>query len=49
MTFSYFTSSWLKYKIKKGATAQEVFIVCNKEFQQQLKEKIDLIINKFWC
>ena len=43
MSFSYFTNSGLKLKIKKWATAQEVFIVCKQEDKnivlQLLKEK----------
>ena len=46
MSFSYFTESWLKYNLKKWGTAQELFIVCNKENKEKVKEKILEILNK---
>ena len=44
ISFSYFTNSWLKYKIKKGSTAQELFVVCNEKDKQIVKEKISKFI-----
>ncbi len=38
MSFSYFTNSGLKLKIKKWATAQEVFLVCKREDKEKLLE-----------
>ena len=46
ISFSYFTKSWLKYKIKKGSTAQELFIVCNEKDKEKIKEKITYNILK---
>ena len=40
ITFSYFTESGLKYNLKKGATAQELFVICKKEDKERVKEKI---------
>lgn len=40
ISFSYFTISWMKLNLKKGSTAQEVFIVCNKDYQEIVKEKV---------
>ncbi len=36
ISFSYFTQSWLKLKIKKWATAQELFLVCKEEDKQKV-------------
>ncbi len=44
ISFSYFTKSWLKYKLKKWATAQELFIVCSLENKEIVKNKIQQII-----
>ena len=44
VSFSYFTNSGLKYKIKKGSTAQELFIVCNKKDKESIYKKISEII-----
>ncbi len=43
ITFSYFTDSGLKYIIKKWSTAQEIFIICDKNSKEQVKEKIQNI------
>lgn len=40
ISFSYFTSSWIKLNLKKGSTAQELFIVCITENKEIVKEKI---------
>lgn len=40
ISFAYFTISWLKLNLKKGSTAQEVFIVCHKKYKETVKEKI---------
>lgn len=40
VSFSYFTNSWLKLKIKKWATAQEIFIVCKNEDKERLLDKL---------
>jgi len=40
ISFSYFTISWMKINLKKGSTAQEVFIVCNKWNKEIVKEQI---------
>lgn len=40
ISFSYFTISWLKLNLKKGSTAQELFIVCNEKDKEIIKEKI---------
>jgi len=45
ITFSYFTESGLKYNLKKWATAQEVFVVCKKENREEVKKKIESVIN----
>ena len=47
VSFSYFTNSWLKLKIKKWATAQEVFVVCNENDKNILKNKILKTIGEF--
>jgi len=41
---SYETESWIKCIMSKGATAQELFVICNDE------NKLDLMIflRKFW-
>lgn len=39
-TFSYFTPTWLKYNMKKGATAQEVFITCDEQYKNIVKKSI---------
>ena len=45
VSFSYYTKSWLKYKIKKWATAQELFIVCENNKKKIVKDKIESIKN----
>jgi len=40
ISFSYFTSSWLKFNLKKGSTVQELFVVCNEKDKNIVKEKI---------
>ncbi len=40
VSFSYFTISGLKLNLKKGSTAQEVFIVCNENYKEDIKEKV---------
>lgn len=44
ISFSYFTISWLKLNLKKGSTAQELFIICNEKDKEIIKEKILKII-----
>ncbi|MEF2175202.1 MAG: DUF2103 domain-containing protein [Candidatus Absconditabacteria bacterium] len=44
ITFSYFTESGLKYMMKKGGTAQEVFIICNEENKQILFLEVEDIL-----
>jgi hypothetical protein len=40
ISFSYTTHAWLKLHMKKGWTAQEIFIVCKKEHTQILIKKL---------
>lgn len=40
VSFSYFTISGMKLNLKKGSTVQEVFIVCNEDYKDIVKEKI---------
>jgi len=40
ISFSYFTNSGLKLKVKKGATAQEVFIVCKTEDKEKVRNHL---------
>jgi len=40
ISFSYFTNSGLKLKIKKWATAQEVFIVCKAQDKEKVKNHV---------
>jgi len=47
ISFSYFTNSGLKYKIKKGSTAQELFIVCNQKDKENIQKKIEKIIKNY--
>lgn len=44
--FSYPTSSWLKYNLIKGSTAQELFIVVDKPDRDLVEQKISEIINQ---
>lgn len=44
VSFSYFTNSWLKFKIKKWATAQEIFIVCKNEDKEEVLNQIKKMI-----
>jgi hypothetical protein len=44
ISFSYYTTTWLKYNLKKWWTAQEVFIVCKKENKETVNKQISLII-----
>ena len=48
ITFSYFTISWMKFNLKKGSTAQELFIVCNENDKENTKIEIEKIIKKTW-
>jgi len=48
ITFSYFTISWMKFNLKKGSTAQELFIVCNQNNKEKTKNEIEKIIKKTW-
>lgn len=47
ISFSYFTNSWLKFNLKKWATVQEVFIICDLDKKQQLLTQIQEIINNY--
>ena len=40
ITCSYFTNSGLKLITKKWATAQEVFVICDKKDKQKVKKMI---------
>jgi len=40
ITFSYFTSSWMKFNLKKGWTVQELFVVCNLTEKEYIKIQI---------
>lgn len=40
VTCSYFTGSGLKLIMKKGATAQEVFVICEKENREKVRGEI---------
>jgi len=42
VSFSYYTTSGIKYNMKKGSTAQELFITCDKKD----REKLRLIVEK---
>lgn len=46
MSFSYFTDTGLKYKMKKGGTAQELFVICKIDDNQLVCDKIKDIIDK---
>lgn len=40
ISFSYFTDAGMKLIVKKGATAQEVFIICKKEDKDKIYDRI---------
>lgn len=44
ITFSYFTDAGMKYNMKKGWTAQELFIICLNQNQEEVKSKIDMFL-----
>lgn len=44
ISFSYYTSSWLKLICKKWSTAQEIFVVIKKPDKENVKQKIIKII-----
>lgn len=44
MTYSYDTASGLKYIIKKWSTAQEIFIICQIQDKEIIKESLQDLI-----
>lgn len=46
INFSYPTSSGLKYKICKGSTAQEIFVIVKQGTDDRVKDAIDTIIKR---
>ncbi len=47
ISFSYFTISWAKYKIKKWSTAQELFVLFDEKDRQLVYDNIQQLINKY--
>jgi hypothetical protein len=47
ISFSYYTNSWLKFLMKKWSTVQELFIVCDKQNKDIVKDKIIKIFDSF--
>ncbi len=47
ITFAYFNDSWLKYNVKKWSTSQEIFVICNNAYKQQMSEYISDISQKY--
>lgn len=43
ISFAYPTHSWLKYNLKKWSTSQEVFVVSQTEFNDEVVEYISKI------
>lgn len=46
INYSYPTISGLKYKMCKGSTGQELFVICNKGTDENVVVQIDTIIKK---
>ena len=46
INYSYPTISGLKYKMCKGSTGQELFIICNKGTDENVVAQIDKVITK---
>lgn len=46
MTYSYNTTSGLKYLIKKWSTAQEIFITCKIEDKEAIKQSLQDLIDQ---
>lgn len=44
ITFSYPTITWLKYKLSKGSTSQELFVVAEKSQRDSIQKSIAHII-----
>lgn len=49
ITYSYLTITWLKYKLSKGSTSQELFVVGEKSNWEEIIGKIEAVIrNHVW-
>lgn len=46
VSYMYPTTSWLKYKMKKWATVQELFIICDSKDNEVVVEQILRIIKE---
>ena len=46
INFSYITPTWLKYKLCKWSTAQEVFVIVQQGTSQMVQDKIEIIIKQ---
>lgn len=46
INFSYTTPTGLKYKLCKGSTAQEVFVIVQQGTSQIVQDKIEIIIKQ---
>ena len=46
-TCSYEEKTWWKYKMSKGSTSQELFVVCGEEDKKVVQDSIGSIINTF--
>lgn len=47
LSFSYETNSGLKFLMKKGSTAQELFIIVDRQYRQAVKDKILSIFEEY--
>ena len=45
--FSYVTETGLKYKMCKGSTAQELFVICEKGSEESVKNRIKAIAETY--
>lgn len=47
ITISYFTTSWLKLSMKKGSTSQELFLIFDLQFKDQILTQVQQTIKNF--
>lgn len=47
VNFSYAPTTWLKYKMCKWSTAQELFVIVTKGSEDQVKERIQSHIDMY--
>jgi hypothetical protein len=47
LSFSYETNSWLKFLMKKWSTAQELFVIVDRQYRQSVKDKILSIFEEY--